>query len=171
MDKLEDFEPLDYYNGQLRAEFEKNAAEYFDGLVKRSGVDVAANAAAVKKYAADYAEGEFNRALLEESGDKNARSVGGSDIDLEKLDDISKKKSLLGEIVKWSIPALLIFIVIYTLFINLDDTLLGQLKTSFQKGFPKAFSRLLPAVFFSCKTFRRSAQSSQRRHKRVRQNV
>ena len=56
MDKLEDFEPLDYYNGQLRAEFEKNAAEYFDGLVKRSGVDVAANAAAVKKYEAAHAK-------------------------------------------------------------------------------------------------------------------
>lgn len=47
-------------------------------------------------YAADYAEGEFNRALLEESGDKNARSVGGSDIDLEKL--IEENKALKAEL-------------------------------------------------------------------------
>lgn len=47
-------------------------------------------------YAADYAEGEFNRAPLEESGDKNARSVGGSDIDLEKL--IEENKALKAEL-------------------------------------------------------------------------
>ena len=47
-------------------------------------------------YAVDYAEGEFNRALLEESGDKNARSVGGSDIDLEKL--IEENKALKAEL-------------------------------------------------------------------------
>ena len=47
-------------------------------------------------YAADYAEGEFNRALLEESGDKNARSVGGADIDLEKL--IEENKALKAEL-------------------------------------------------------------------------
>ena len=47
-------------------------------------------------YAADYAEGEFNRALLEESGDKNTRSVGGSDIDLEKL--LEENKALKAEL-------------------------------------------------------------------------
>lgn len=47
-------------------------------------------------YAADYAEGEFNRALLEENGDKNARSVGGSDIDLEKL--LEENKALKAEL-------------------------------------------------------------------------
>ena len=47
-------------------------------------------------YAADYAEGEFDRALLEESGDKNARPVGGADIDLEKL--IEENKALKAEL-------------------------------------------------------------------------
>ena len=47
-------------------------------------------------YAADYAEGEFNRALLEESEDKNARPVGGSDIDFEKL--IEENKALKAEL-------------------------------------------------------------------------
>ena len=47
-------------------------------------------------YAADYAEGEFNQALLEENGDKNARPVGGADIDLEKL--IEENKALKAEL-------------------------------------------------------------------------
>ena len=50
MDTLADFEPLDYYKSRLKAEFEKNANEYFDELVKRSGVDAAENAATVAKY-------------------------------------------------------------------------------------------------------------------------
>ena len=50
MDRLEDFEPLDYYKNRLSGEFENNAKNYFDDLVKKSGVDPAANAAAVKKY-------------------------------------------------------------------------------------------------------------------------
>ncbi len=54
MDRLEDFEPLDYYKNRLSGEFENNAKNYFDDLVKKSGVDPAANAAAVKKYDAAF---------------------------------------------------------------------------------------------------------------------
>ena len=50
MDSLEDFEPLDYYKSQLGPQFLKNATELFDSLVKQSGVDTAANTAAVTRY-------------------------------------------------------------------------------------------------------------------------
>ncbi len=52
MDDLADYEPLEYYEKQLKAEFENSARQYFDELVKRSGVDEAQNAATVKKYKA-----------------------------------------------------------------------------------------------------------------------
>ena len=35
MDRLEDFEPLDYYKNRLSGEFENNAKNYFDDLVKK----------------------------------------------------------------------------------------------------------------------------------------
>ena len=73
------------------------------------------------------APGEKIVAIIGAAHAKGIKNHLNEDIDLEKLDDISKKKSLLGEIVKWSIPALLIFVVIYTLFINLD-TGLNQIK-------------------------------------------
>ena len=73
------------------------------------------------------APGEKIVAIIGAAHAKGIKNHLNEDIDLKKLDDISKKKSLLGEIVKWSIPALLIFIVIYTLFINLD-TGLNQIK-------------------------------------------
>lgn len=73
------------------------------------------------------APGEKIVAIIGAAHAKGIKNHLNEDIDLEKLDDISKKKSLLGEIIKWSIPALLIFIVIYTLFINLD-TGLNQIK-------------------------------------------
>ena len=50
MDTLTDYEPLEYYTGTLRAAFEKNAAEYFDALVKTSGVNERENAATVTRY-------------------------------------------------------------------------------------------------------------------------
>lgn len=50
MQTLDDFEPLEYYTKTLRDKFRKNAEEYFDALVKRSGVDVAANKKAVSRY-------------------------------------------------------------------------------------------------------------------------
>ena len=73
------------------------------------------------------APGEKIVAIIGAAHAKGIKNHLNEDIDLKKLDDISKKKSLLGEIIKWSIPALLIFIVIYTLFINLD-TGLNQIK-------------------------------------------
>ena len=73
------------------------------------------------------APGEKIVAIIGAAHAKGIKNHLNEDIDLKKLDDISKKKSLLGEIVKWSIPALLIFIVIYTLFINLD-TGINQIK-------------------------------------------
>ena len=73
------------------------------------------------------APGEKIVAIIGAAHAKGIKNHLNEDIDLKKLDDISKKKSLLGEIIKWSIPALLIFIVIYTLFINLD-TGINQIK-------------------------------------------
>ena len=73
------------------------------------------------------APGEKIVAIVGAAHAKGIKNHLNEDIDLKKLDDISKKKSLLGEIIKWSIPALLIFIVIYTLFINLD-TGINQIK-------------------------------------------
>lgn len=73
------------------------------------------------------APGEKIVAIIGAAHAKGIKNHLNEDIDLKKLDDISKKKSLLGEVIKWSIPALLILIVIYTLFINLD-TGLNQIK-------------------------------------------
>lgn len=42
-------EPLKAYTDVYRAKYQDNAQAYFDGLVKKSGVDVAANRAAVKE--------------------------------------------------------------------------------------------------------------------------
>ena len=53
---LDDFEPLEYYTKHLNQEFRQSAADYFDGLVKRSGVDEKLNAATVQKYNAAYAK-------------------------------------------------------------------------------------------------------------------
>lgn len=53
---LDDFEPLEYYTKHLKQEFRQSAADYFDGLVKRSGVDEKLNAATVQKYNAAYAK-------------------------------------------------------------------------------------------------------------------
>ena len=58
MDKLADYEPLEYYSKQLKDEFEKNARDYFENLVKRSGVNEEENAATVKKYKAALSKAE-----------------------------------------------------------------------------------------------------------------
>lgn len=58
MNRLDDFEPLKYYTGQLKAQFEKNAEQYFDELVKRSGINAGENAATVAKYDAARARAE-----------------------------------------------------------------------------------------------------------------
>ena len=58
MEIFKNAEPLECYTGTLRAQVEKNAADYFDELVKRSGVNVAENAATVKKYNAAAAKAE-----------------------------------------------------------------------------------------------------------------
>lgn len=58
MDKLADYEPLEYYSKQLKDEFEKNARDYFEDLVKRSGVNEEENAATVKKYKAALSKAE-----------------------------------------------------------------------------------------------------------------
>ena len=42
------------------------------------------------------------------------------DIDLDALNDLTKKKSYVGTIVKWGIPLLIIGVIIYTLLTNLD---------------------------------------------------
>lgn len=73
MDTLADFEPLDYYKSRLKAEFEKNANEYFDELVKRSGVDAAENAAIVAKY--DAAQKKAEEAGKKLSSGKTLRSL------------------------------------------------------------------------------------------------
>lgn len=53
---LDDFEPLEYYTKHLKQEFRQSVTDYFDGLVKRSGVDEKLNAATVQKYNAAYAK-------------------------------------------------------------------------------------------------------------------
>lgn len=50
METLADYEPLEYYTGTLRAAFAKNAADYFNELVKKSGVNEQENAATVTRY-------------------------------------------------------------------------------------------------------------------------
>lgn len=71
MDNLEAFEPLEYYNGKLRQSFEAAAADYFDELVKKSGVDPAVNAATVEKYRV--AEGKQKAASAKLSSGKRLR--------------------------------------------------------------------------------------------------
>ena len=44
------YEPLDMYKRQLRDEHAKNVDACFDDLVKRSGVDVEANAQTLKEF-------------------------------------------------------------------------------------------------------------------------
>lgn len=61
---LDDFEPLEYYTKHLKQEFRQSAADYFDGLVKRSGVDEKLNARTVQKYNAAYAVAEKERGKL-----------------------------------------------------------------------------------------------------------
>ena len=61
---LDDFEPLEYYTKHLKQEFRQSAADYFDVLVKRSGVDEKLNAATVQKYNAAYAVAEKERGKL-----------------------------------------------------------------------------------------------------------
>jgi hypothetical protein len=48
-------EPLKYYNNVGRARHDENVKEYLNGLISRSGVDIAANHATVKKYHAEEA--------------------------------------------------------------------------------------------------------------------
>ena len=61
---LDDFEPLEYYTKHLKQEFRQSVTDYFDGLVKRSGVDEKLNAATVQKYNAAYAVAEKERGKL-----------------------------------------------------------------------------------------------------------
>ena len=58
MDQLADFEPLEYYEKHLKDAMERNAEEYFDALVKRSGVDPEQNRATVARYNKESAEAE-----------------------------------------------------------------------------------------------------------------
>ena len=58
MDQLADFEPLEYYEKHLKDAMERNAEEYFDALVKRSGVDPEQNKATVARYNKESAEAE-----------------------------------------------------------------------------------------------------------------
>ena len=58
MDQLADFEPLEYYEKHLKGAIERNAEEYFDALVKRSGVDPEQNKATVARYNKEAAEAE-----------------------------------------------------------------------------------------------------------------
>lgn len=58
MDQLADFEPLEYYEKHLKGAMERNAEEYFDALVKRSGVDPEQNKATVARYNKEAAEAE-----------------------------------------------------------------------------------------------------------------
>ena len=58
MDTLADYEPLEYYTKVLRDAIEKNAADYFDELVKRAGVNAEENKATVARYNAASAKAE-----------------------------------------------------------------------------------------------------------------
>ena len=58
MDQLADFEPLECYEKHLKGAVERNAEEYFDALVKRSGVDPEQNKATVARYNKEAAEAE-----------------------------------------------------------------------------------------------------------------
>ena len=51
-------EPLKFYKNTGRARHEENARQYLDELIARSGVDIAANHATVKKYRAQEAAAE-----------------------------------------------------------------------------------------------------------------
>ncbi len=50
MQNLDDFQPLEYYTGHLKGAFQANAEEYFDALVKKSGVSPEENAKTVARY-------------------------------------------------------------------------------------------------------------------------
>ena len=51
-------EPLKFYKNTGRARHEENARQYLDELIARSGIDIAANHATVKKYRAQEAAAE-----------------------------------------------------------------------------------------------------------------
>ena len=42
--------PLSYYNSVAKEKHSENVATFFEGLMSRSGIDTAKNAATVKKY-------------------------------------------------------------------------------------------------------------------------
>ena len=58
MQSLDDFEPLEYYTKVLKGAFQKNAEEYFDALVKKSGVSPEENAKTVARYNAAAAKAD-----------------------------------------------------------------------------------------------------------------
>lgn len=58
MDRLADFEPLEYYEKHLKDAMERNAEQCFDALVKRSGIDPEKNRATVARYNKESAEAE-----------------------------------------------------------------------------------------------------------------
>ena len=58
MDQLADLEPLEYYENHLKGALEANAEEYFDALVKKSGVDAEKNKETVARYNKEAAEAE-----------------------------------------------------------------------------------------------------------------
>lgn len=43
------FDPIDFYKGPLKAEFDKNAAEFLDGLIKKAKIDESANKKSVSE--------------------------------------------------------------------------------------------------------------------------
>ncbi len=65
MDTLADFEPLQYYKSVLKDAFRKNAEEYFDDLVKKSGVNVEEHRASVSRYNAAAAKANALREKLD----------------------------------------------------------------------------------------------------------
>lgn len=69
MDSTELLSPYKYYNSRLKKQFAEKNSEYFDDLVKRSGIDVAENRRTVKKYK--------NAAITEEKALKKLSSAKG----------------------------------------------------------------------------------------------
>lgn len=69
MDSTGLLSPYKFFNSQLKKNFEKKNAEYFDSLVKRSGIDVEENRRTVKKY--------NNAAKLAERAKKRLNSAKG----------------------------------------------------------------------------------------------
>ncbi len=71
MQTMDDFEPLEYYAKVLKDAFRKNAEEYFDALVKKSGVSPEENAKTVTRYNAAAAKADVAKKKL--SSGKAAR--------------------------------------------------------------------------------------------------